>query len=364
MRLRATAKTRRCPTRPSPSRPAACMPRAMTARSPERGGRSGSARGRGQFGGVVSSAGLTREPFDDVVYGVAAGDEVIFVVAVQNAAAGARAFDVRLRATMPSGFVTPSFGTNLSVTDGAGTVLGFSGDLFGSGLLLSSPIAAYDPNSGQNVVLITYSLVAGAALPGPFATVTGTAAITRVAAASGGADLSAGVSQASTSVVTAAPTPVVQAETGFVGGGEGAVDRVRRDGAAACRDVPGSSARDPASGRGGVADARVGRGHGGGLGAHARLAAGRQRRERLVRDRGERRVRRAGQQRPDVARGGAGRRHGQRCRTAADGAEHCGGGPRGAALVGGRGEQRGRRGCRPPRRRSPGSGPVSARPPR
>ena len=165
-----------------------------------------------QFGGVISSAGLAGEAFDDTVYDVAVGDEVIFVIALQNLSAGARAFDVGVRATLPAGFGIPADGMNLTVADGTGTDLGFSGDLFGAGLRLAGPVAGFNADSGLNVVLVTYTLVAGGALPGPYANVVSTASLSHAAVVSGGADVSTPLS-VSTTVVTAAPTPVVQAET-------------------------------------------------------------------------------------------------------------------------------------------------------
>ena len=166
----------------------------------------------GQFGGVVSSAGLAGEPFDDTVYDVATGDEVIFVAAVQNFTGGTRVFDLGLRADLPSGFTAPEDGINLTVTDGAGNDLAFTGDLFGAGLRLSGPVAPYDADSGANVVLVTYSLVAAATLPGPYARVLSAAAITHAALAAGGTDQGV-VGSAKTTVVTAAPMPLVQPES-------------------------------------------------------------------------------------------------------------------------------------------------------
>ncbi len=166
-----------------------------------------------QFGGVVSSAGIDGEPFDDVVYAVASGDEVIFVIAVQNRAAAA--YDLRVRAAIPPGFIVPPEDFNLSVTDGAGTVLAQAGDLFAAaGLLIASPLTAFDPDSGQNVVLITYNLIAGPNLPGPHASVVSSAQVLTVASAPGGVNVAgSSPASASTTVVTAAPTPLVQAET-------------------------------------------------------------------------------------------------------------------------------------------------------
>lgn len=168
----------------------------------------------GQFGGVVSSAGLAGEPFADTVYGVGSGDEVIFVVALQNLQA-ASAYDVTVLSAIPAGFGVPADGMNLTVTDGTGTDLPTSGTLFGGGgLRIGAPIAAYSATSGLNVVLLTYTLVAGATLPGPHATVTSTASVTRVAAATGGADISAAHgAPGATTVVTATPAVSMVAET-------------------------------------------------------------------------------------------------------------------------------------------------------
>lgn len=166
-----------------------------------------------QFGGVVTSAGLAGEPFADTVFGVGTGDEVIFVVALQNLQAAA-AYDVTLASAIPAGFGVPADGMNLTVTDGTGTDLPTSGSLFGGGLRVGAPVAAYSATSGLNVVLVTYTLVAGATLPGPHATVTATAAVTHVAAASGGADIPAAHGSAgSTTVVTATPAVTIGAET-------------------------------------------------------------------------------------------------------------------------------------------------------
>ena len=165
-----------------------------------------------QFGGVVTTRGLGTEPFNDTVYSVAPGDEVIFVIAAQNFSSGQRAFGLGLAATMPAGFAVPVDGTNLTVTDGTGTDLAFTGDLFGAGIRLAAPVAPLDLDSGLNVVLVTYTLVAGPSLPGPYAAVPSTAIVTHAATTPGGADAGVRVS-ATTTVVTAAPSPVVTAET-------------------------------------------------------------------------------------------------------------------------------------------------------
>ena len=116
----------------------------------------------GQFGDVISSAGLAREPFADRLSGVDARNDVTFVIAVENLAPGAKAYSPTVRATMPAGFVLPADGMSLSVTDGAGTPLTYSGNLFDpqGGLTLdpSTPLAGYSANSGENILLISYTL--------------------------------------------------------------------------------------------------------------------------------------------------------------------------------------------------------------
>ena len=161
-----------------------------------------------QFGGVVSSAGLAAEPFDDRVWDVDAGDVITFVIAVQNLADRAAAYDLRLQDTMPQGFTVPDDGVGLSVTDGASTPIPFTGDLFDPvhGLLLGAPVAGYDPNSGRNVVLLTFTLQASAQLRVPKAALTDVARIIGYGAQPGGGDLSGSLTpselQASTPVVT------------------------------------------------------------------------------------------------------------------------------------------------------------------
>jgi len=166
-----------------------------------------------QFGGIVSSAGLAGESFNDAVYDVATGDELVFVIALQNLQAAA-AYGVMLHDVMPAGFAAPADGINLSITDGAGTNLAYTGDLFAGGLTLANPVAAYDANSGANIALVTFSLAAGTALPGPYASLSSTAIIDRYAAAPAGANLAGATSgSAATTIVTAAPAPQVTAET-------------------------------------------------------------------------------------------------------------------------------------------------------
>ena len=169
----------------------------------------------GQFGGYITSAGLASEPFSDAVFGVSVGDEITFVIAVQDMTAATPAYNVAVSDIIPAGFVIPPDGIGLTVTDGNNNDLSTSGNLFSTaGLVINSPLAGYDPNSGKNIALITYSLDAGSTLPGPFAILPTTATLAAYSATPTGSNLSAGNSaSATTNIITAAPIAVVTAET-------------------------------------------------------------------------------------------------------------------------------------------------------
>jgi len=126
------------------------------------GGPAGYSPDFGQFGDIISSAGLAQEPFADRLSGIDASDDVTFVIAVENTTPGARAYSPTIRATMPSGFVLPDGGASITVTNGAGTPLAYSGDLFDpqGGLTLDAkaPLAGYDAGSGLNILVVSYTL--------------------------------------------------------------------------------------------------------------------------------------------------------------------------------------------------------------
>ena len=147
----------------------------------------------GLFNGVVSSQGIFAEPFSEQVRGVDAGDQVVFVIAVQNFASDSSAYGIKLRNSLPLGFMVPADGGGVIVSDGAGNLLNASGNLFDSngGLTILDPIAPYSDNSGTNVLLVTFTLEATAAISVPLANVTDSARIVSYAASPGGPDLSA-----------------------------------------------------------------------------------------------------------------------------------------------------------------------------
>ena len=166
----------------------------------------------GGFSDVVSSSGLFAEPFQDQVYQVDAGDQVAFVIAVQNFGQGAAAYDLKLRNTMPVGFTIPTNGQDITVTDGAGNALDTSGDLFdpNGGLAIRNPVAGFDQNSGANVVLVTFTLQATSSVSVPLANITNTAQIVSYAASEGGANLSGSAAPGTLSASTAVQTGGIQ----------------------------------------------------------------------------------------------------------------------------------------------------------
>lgn len=97
-------------------------------------------------------------PVNGNLTGADAGDQVTYVITVENIG-GAPAYDVTVTDTAPAGLTGCAVS---SVTNGAGTALTYSGDLFGAGLVLSAPLAANDGNPagggapyGTDTALIT-----------------------------------------------------------------------------------------------------------------------------------------------------------------------------------------------------------------
>ena len=158
----------------------------------------------GTFDGVVSSALIATSPFNDRLFGVAGGDQVVFVIVVQNFAPDARGYDIKLRNLLPVGFALPP-GDNVQVTDGAGLVLASSGNLFdpAGGLVIDAPLGVFSNTSGANVALVTFTLRATPTLAVPLANITDTAQIVSYAASGGGANLAP-----SATVPLSASTPV------------------------------------------------------------------------------------------------------------------------------------------------------------
>ncbi len=155
----------------------------------------------GEFSDVVSSSGLATQPFQDQVYDVDAGDQVTFVIALQNFASVA-GYNVKLRDTLPVGFAISA--SDMTVQDGAGNVLATTGNLFSAtdGMTITAPVGAYSDTSGSNIVLITFTAYATNNISLPDATVTNNVQLVSYAASNGGANLLAGSTSATTPVQT------------------------------------------------------------------------------------------------------------------------------------------------------------------
>ena len=143
----------------------------------------------GEFSEVINTVGLIDQPFADEVYNVDAGDQVTFVIAVQNLGYSS-AYAIKLRDTLPVGFAITE--NDLTVTDGAGNPFQTAGSLFDpiGGLTITSPLGAFDPDSGTNVLLLTFTATATSGVLLPRATVSNNAQIVSYSGSAGGPDLS------------------------------------------------------------------------------------------------------------------------------------------------------------------------------
>ena len=126
------------------------------------------------FTGTVTSTGLAAQPIDSTLSNVVGNDLVKFCIIVENTGSGRHgAFDVSFNDIFDATKMkipTNATGLNLRITDGAGTLLPYTGDLFGSGVTLvdpSSTTGSLDPgkttagtviNTGNNIAVITYDL--------------------------------------------------------------------------------------------------------------------------------------------------------------------------------------------------------------
>jgi fimbrial isopeptide formation D2 family protein/uncharacterized repeat protein (TIGR01451 family) len=167
----------------------------------------------GAFTGTITSAGLKTTPVDANLTGVDAGDLVRFAIVVENTG-GSGAFDAAIKDILPAGLSNPQ---NLRVTDGAGNLLTYTGDLFGSnGLTLTDDAdGALDKGrtgttattNGKNIIVITYDATVDSSIQ-PKQTLTSGAEILQFAGKEGGTDHTANatnsnwVNTASTTVAT------------------------------------------------------------------------------------------------------------------------------------------------------------------
>jgi len=187
------------------------------------GGPFGYSPDTGEFAGIISSAGLAQDPFTGSLTGVMAGDVVTFVTVIENTG-DAPAYGLLLRNTLPpslmmAGF-TPANVLDVSLTDGAGTPVGYSGTLFdGTGLTTdATPVAAYNADSGRNILLLTYTLQLPARVAIPDLVLPITTAVVQYRNSPTGTATGSGVS-AGTTITTAAPTIAVTGPAQFLAAG-------------------------------------------------------------------------------------------------------------------------------------------------
>ncbi len=142
---------------------------------------------RSEGGTILSSDWLAAHDIDTSLNNVDAGDTVTMAIVVENIGHSG-AFDVTVTDVLPTGY---GMASNIHVTDGAGSVLTYSGDLFGAGLVVDDDadggLDAYDAVSGTNILVITYDLQLQN-IVGPDQTLTNTAAVTNFAGAEGATD--------------------------------------------------------------------------------------------------------------------------------------------------------------------------------
>ncbi len=126
------------------------------------------------FTGTVTSGGLATQPIDSTLSNVVGNDLVKFCIIVENTGSGLHgAFDVSFNDIFDATKMqipTNATGLNLRITDGAGKLLPYTGDLFGSGITLTDPSSttgSLNPgkttagtviNTGHNIAVITYDL--------------------------------------------------------------------------------------------------------------------------------------------------------------------------------------------------------------
>ncbi len=161
------------------------------------------------FGGTITGANLASTPFADKVFSVDAGDQVTFVIAVENYGTGL-AYNVTLRNSVPAGFIVPVDGGQLTVVTGADTPLNYTGNLFdpAGGLTITDSLYSFDQYSGANIALITFTLQATNTITAPLANITDSAQVVGYAASPTGANL-AGSSSTSLTATTPIQTGAI-----------------------------------------------------------------------------------------------------------------------------------------------------------
>ena len=142
-----------------------------------------------RWSGTINSSNLAANPINSDITGVRFGDIVSFAIVVENRGSSlAGAFDIVIRDVMPEIYGIPDSGLNLQIYYGNGTgpietendgvvtqsdctggacgpdnLANTPDDIFGRGIKLIDPVdsgvcQAYNPNLGNNVIVITYDL--------------------------------------------------------------------------------------------------------------------------------------------------------------------------------------------------------------
>ncbi len=162
-----------------------------------------------RFSGQVTSTNLAATPIQSNLGDVDAGDLVTFAIVVENSGSGLDgAFDVRVRDTLPAGFVVPPGGLNVCVSDGSdatgNNIIPFTN--IGGGLLdpaggieLTDPgptdppagaIDPFDATSGRNIAVITFDLLVDGTVQ-PKQKIDNTAQVFHYSGSEGGPDFAA-----------------------------------------------------------------------------------------------------------------------------------------------------------------------------
>ncbi|MFM2151227.1 MAG: hypothetical protein RLZZ187_3533 [Pseudomonadota bacterium] len=144
--------------------------------------------------GTITNGGLASRPVNSDITNLDADDRVTFAIVVENTGNGPRgAFNVTVKDVLPAGFVVPTGGLNLRVTDGTGTALGhtlLADGLFGNGIQINDAanqggLARFDATNGRNIAVITYDLLVVQAVQ-PWQVLRNAAEITHYAALENG----------------------------------------------------------------------------------------------------------------------------------------------------------------------------------
>lgn len=195
-----------------------------------------------RWSGMINSSLLAAKPINSSITGVQSGDTVSFAIVIENKGSNlAGAFDIIVRDIMPEIYEVPGSGLDLQIYYGNGTgpierelngvvtqadclggncgpdnLANTPDDIFGKGIKLVDPVGsgvcqAYNPNLGNNIILVTYNLqVKKNVIPGTFPNT----AIIKYANKEGGIIIIGGGDTADTSWIKTATLP----STGFAQG--------------------------------------------------------------------------------------------------------------------------------------------------